>query len=365
MFNGSSLPSRDPLSCRSSGEAIPAIVGILLATALLAIVCRTVIPADQPPASRGEGPAASAPAESKKTAAKPSLKQALAELKVPPDWFNDTTPAWDTNKPWKEARLEVRRLLAIDDEAKVREAVKLTWLYAQKGDIGDGHELPMYLLMSGQYAWAIREYPKYLKTVAGKGPAHAYLCYASCLAHFGEYPQALGVANEALKDLPAPPWRLNAMGNIQNFLGDLHTEMGDTAKARAAYAEAIKSYLASDQPYGKHLIARNVAKVQTKVNLLTLQDLQNAKLRDGPYVGKSVGYTSSVDLEVTVTIKDGKIADVQVKHQEKLDLGATRTIPQRIVESNSLKVDAVTGATVTSQAIVDAAYQALKKAGLE
>ena len=130
----------------------------------------------------------------------PSLQQALADLKVPLDWIASTPVHWDTNKPWKDARLEIRRLLALDD-ASVRQGVKLTWLYAQKGDIGDGHELPMYLFMSGNYAWAMLEYPKYLKKVAGTGATHAYRCYASCLAHFGEYTQALHVIDEAMNDL--------------------------------------------------------------------------------------------------------------------------------------------------------------------
>ena len=76
----------------------------------------------------------------------PSLQPTLAQLKFPPDWIAATPIRWDTNKPWKDARLEVRRLLALED-AFVRQGVKLTWLYAQKGDIGDGHELSMYLFM--------------------------------------------------------------------------------------------------------------------------------------------------------------------------------------------------------------------------
>ncbi len=40
-------------------------------------------------------------------------------------------------------------------------------------------------------------------------------------------------------------------------------------------------------------------------------------------------------------------------------------VPQRIIARQSLKVDGITGATVTYDAIVDAALQALKKAGLK
>ena len=294
----------------------------------------------------------------------PSLPQALAQLKVPPDWITVTPIAWDTNKPWKDARLEIRRLLALED-ASVRQGVKLTWLYAQKGDIGDGHELPMYLFLSGHYDWATLEYPKHLKKVAGTGATHAYRCYASCLAHFGEYTQALHVLDEAMNDLPAKPWRIANTANLHDQYGDLYAKMGDLAKARQHYAEAIRLYPTSDQPYGRHLLPRYVAKVRTKLDLLDLQSLATARLRDGAYTGKALGYSDKKDLEVTVTIRAGKIADVNVKHEEKIDLNATRIVPRRIVEKQSVQVDGVTGATVTSQAIVEGAFKALKQAGLQ
>jgi len=294
----------------------------------------------------------------------PSLALALAQLKVPPDWIAATPIAWDTNKPWKDARLEIRRLLALDD-ASVRQGVKLTWLYAQKGDIGDGHELPMYLFMSGNYAWAAQEYPKHLKKVVGTGATHAYLCYASCLAHFGEDAQALHVLDEAMNDLPVKPWRIANTASIHNHSGDLYAKTGDLAKAREHYAEAIRLYPTSDQPYGRHLLPRYAAKVKTKLDLLTLQSLATTRLRDGAYTGRALGYSDKKDLEVTVTIRAGKISDVKVKHEEKIDLNATKIIPQRIVEKQSLQVDGVTGATVTSQAIVEGAFRALRQAGLQ
>ena len=294
----------------------------------------------------------------------PSLQQALADLKVPPDWFANTSVNWDTNKPWKDARLEIRRLLALD-EASVPEAVKLTWLYSQKGDIGDGHELPMYLFMSGNYAWATSEYPKFLKRVAHSGATHGYRCYASCLAHFREYQQALQVLDDALKDLPAAPWRISSMAGIQEQYGDICSKTGDLAKAREHYAEAMRLYPTSDQPYGRHLLPRNVTRVKAKVDLLAMQSLSTAKLRDGSYTGKAPGYSETSDVEVTLTIASGKITDVTVKHEEKIDLNATRIIPQRIIEKQSVQVDGVTGATVTSQAIVEGAFQAMTQAGLQ
>lgn len=292
-----------------------------------------------------------------------ALATALAQVKVPPDWFADTPVTWDTNQPWTDARLEIRRLLA-SDEAGVRQGVKLTWLYSQKGDIGDGHELPMYLFLSGNYAWALQEYHNYLKTAAGKGPTHAYLCLASCYAHFGEHEQALAVLQQALADLPPKPWRIANTANIHNHLGDIYARKGDPAKASEHYQQAIQIYPTSDQPYGRHLLHRHVAKVQTKLDLLALESLQAGQLRDGVYRGRSLGYADQQDVEITLTVRAGRMADLQVKHAEKIELNATQIVPQRILAQQTLKVDGVTGATVTSQAIIDGTFQALKQAGL-
>ena len=74
-----------------------------------------------------------------------ALDKALANLKIPPAWLADVRPRYDTSNPWKKARIEIRRLLGQNREAERREAIKLTWLYLQKNDIGNGHEYPMYL----------------------------------------------------------------------------------------------------------------------------------------------------------------------------------------------------------------------------
>lgn len=299
------------------------------------------------------------PAAAPRTAA-----EVVANLKVPPPWLASTPVTWNLNKPWKDGRLEIRRLLALD-EASIRQAVKLTWLYAQKGDIGDGHELPMYLFMSGNYDWALKEYPPYLNRQRGKGATHAYQCYASCLAHFGDYAAALKVLQEALNDLPPSPWRISSEANLHNQLGDLYGRMGDLAKARQEYAEAMRLFPLSNQPYGRHLLPRKVAQIKAKERLLTLDSLGTAPLRDGTYTANVWAYSDKTEMVVTLTVKGGRMTALDVKHEEKIELNATKIIPQRILEKQSLKVDAVTGATITSQAIVEGAYRALLKAGLK
>jgi fumarate reductase flavoprotein subunit len=292
---------------------------------------------------------------------KPSLKEALRKLKVPPGWFKTTKVGYDTRKPWKEARLEIRRLLGGDRES-ARQGMKLTYMYRRKGDIGDGHEFPMYLFLGGEYAWALKEYEKRLAP-APKGHTHEYLSLASCYTHFGEYARALKVLSVALQRLPAPPWHVARKADIHDHLGDVYAETGDAARAKRHYGEAVKLYPTSPQPYGRHLLPKRVAKVKTKLALLAYRNVRLDRLRDGQYRGTSLGYKG--DITATVTVRARKIADIDVRHKEDIEQGATKIVPERIIAARSLVVDGVTGATATSDAIVAATYEALKAAGLK
>ena len=313
--------------------------------------------------AEGKGQDPSAAPSSAEEAAVPSkrtsLKKALAELKVPPGWFKSVTVRYDTNKPWKEARLHIRKLLG---GGQAREAIKITYLYAAKGDMGDGHELPLYLFLGGEHVWALVQFEKRLSTKP-EGQTHDYLCLASCYAHFGEYRKALAVLDMALARLPKPPWRTAREADVHSHIGDIYAEMGGTARATKHYGKAIELYPASKQPWGRHLLKKQAARVQAKLDILSLQSLDLKKLPDGTYVGASLGYKG--DVKVTVTLQKGRIADIKVEHKEDIERNATKIVPQRIIEAQGLKVDAVTGATTTSNALIAATFEALKKAGLK
>jgi uncharacterized protein with FMN-binding domain len=291
----------------------------------------------------------------------PSLTEARSLLQVPPPWMAGVEIDYDTARPWKEARQEVRRLLAGGAEGR-RQAVKLTYTYAQKNDIGDGHEYPMYLFMGGEYCWALVEYETFL---AGKpeGHTHAYEALASCYRHFGEYEMALSTLNTAVSRLPESRWRIARRADLSDALGDLCAEAGDVRSARVHYARAVALYPTSDQPWSRELLAFQAAQVQRKVDMLDHGQISPAGLPDGTFTGVSRGYGGK-ELTVRLTLRDGRITDVSLDHEEKQDMDATTVIPQRILKAQTVKVDAVTGATVTSQAIVDAGFQALRTAGL-
>ena len=90
------------------------------------------------------------------------------------------------------------------------------------------------------------------------------------------------------------------------------------------------------------------------------------KFPAGTYTGKAPGKNGDVTVEVTLTadaIKEVKVTD----HQETAGIAdpAIEQVPAEIVDAQSLSVDMVSGATITSQAIVDAAKAALESAGVD
>jgi fumarate reductase flavoprotein subunit len=74
------------------------------------------------------------------------------------------------------------------------------------------------------------------------------------------------------------------------------------------------------------------------------------------------------DVTVEVTMDADNIYDVKVtKHQETEGIGtkAIEQVPPEIIEGNTTKVDTVSGATVTSNAIIEAVKAAIKDAGFD
>lgn len=90
---------------------------------------------------------------------------------------------------------------------------------------------------------------------------------------------------------------------------------------------------------------------------------QSSPYKDGTYEGSAEGYGGTVVMKVS--IKDGKIADVQNVSASGEDASywsmAKELIPQ-IKEAQDPNVDAVSGATYTSNGIKNAVKLALQKA---
>ena len=287
-------------------------------------------------------------------ASKPSLTQALAELKVPPPWLDAVPLDVNPSLPWNKAWDRIEELLMTADPADRRKAVKLAYVYQTNGKARDGMPAATYFL-AGEIAWALVEHQQLTNKDAG-----GWMRLASCYRHFGEHTQALAALDEALKHLADPPWRLYQEAQVHEARGDVLAIQGTRALAKAAYQKASGLYEAIPrQPPVQLSASRAATRVMAKLELLDRDALKAARLRDGTFAATVFGYTDNI--RASVTVRNARIADVKLDHREKADLGARTILPERIIEKQSVEVDGVTGATVTSQAIKSAVFQALKQ----
>ena len=89
--------------------------------------------------------------------------------------------------------------------------------------------------------------------------------------------------------------------------------------------------------------------------------ISHANLKNGIYEGTAKN--GPVKVKVMVEISDQKITDIDlIEHRTWKGGAAEDVIPYRIIEAQSTKVDAVSGATMSSVAIMNAVEDAVQKA---
>jgi len=138
--------------------------------------------------------------------------------------------------------------------------------------------------------------------------------------------------------------------------GDACRSAGRTEEAIQYYQKVLQSSAARNEEYLRRFHGRAKESIEA-VRLLEQADPK--QVADGAYAATTTGYAGP--LEVKVTVAGGRIESVRVaKHREKQFYSALKDIPQQIVTKQSVEgIDAISGATVTSQAIVNAAAKAL------
>jgi uncharacterized protein with FMN-binding domain len=138
--------------------------------------------------------------------------------------------------------------------------------------------------------------------------------------------------------------------------------------------EQVKRQLPSYQRSHQELVNQergnklsdHIVALDTMVTAIT-KEMENAeavslkRLRDGAFEGESPAFNGPVG--VSVSVQGGKLSDIKVTRQaEKRCFNALQSLPAQILKQQSLEVDGVTGATVTSLAIKNAVRDAARKA---
>ncbi|MFO1001675.1 MAG: FMN-binding protein [Planctomycetaceae bacterium] len=210
---------------------------------------------------------------------------------------------------------------------------------------------------------------------AGNRP-QAGLHLANCYWQLGSKPMALAM----LKSMSSKPYGaiklLGDLGETRDALemaerfsktgeacvcflyaGDACRVAGRLKEAEDYYRKAITAIKPdeAEKPHRK----RDKARAESSLTAIEFYTLDPKQAKDGTYTSSSIGYEAEVKVEVVV--KNGRIEDVRVvQHREKQFYSSIADTPKKILSRQSFKdVDATTGATITSEAIINATAKAL------
>lgn len=117
------------------------------------------------------------------------------------------------------------------------------------------------------------------------------------------------------------------------------------------------------KPDTKQLEKKKAEKKKEQVKTLSYDGPENG-YEDGTYYGSASGYGGTI--QVSVTITDGKITGVNIVSaagETPSFLAQAKAVCGRIVSAQSPNVDVVSGATYSSNGIINATIAALKQAG--
>jgi len=169
-----------------------------------------------------------------------------------------------------------------------------------------------------------------------------------------ENTEVLNTKNEPIPNLYATGELI-----IGNFINNEYPSTGSVV-ATAIYSGKIAADSASQgitRKYNSDVVKTD--EVKDNVSL----EKSDTKYKDGVYSGESKGMNDMIKVEVTV--KDSVISEVKVlSHSETAGISdpALKDIPEKIVQTNSPDVDVVSGATRTSNGIIEAVKIALESA---
>ncbi len=167
----------------------------------------------------------------------------------------------------------------------------------------------------------------------------------------GNYQSAVKLADSFKKGGSTNP-------QIDMFLGDALRHNGQISPSIAAYGRVISSSAFKNENYEKKLKARARESIEA-IRLLSASNVAN--VRDGAFRSTSTGYVSAVEVEVQVV--SGRLTSVEVvRHSEKQFYSSIEDTTSQIMKLQSVQgIDGTTGATITAQAIINAAAKALAK----
>jgi uncharacterized protein with FMN-binding domain len=175
------------------------------------------------------------------------------------------------------------------------------------------------------------------------------------LSDMGETDRALAMAKSAAQG-SAADW-------AYLYAGDACRVAGRHKEALTMY-EKVLTVPATGKQKGR--IERSHQRARANMEAIKLFELLDLRrVPDGTYRNSSMGYEAQVHVEVVV--RSGRIENVRVTdHREKQYYSSITDTCQKIIAKQRVTgIDATSGATITSEAIINATAKALAEAGTD
>ncbi len=102
-----------------------------------------------------------------------------------------------------------------------------------------------------------------------------------------------------------------------------------------------------------------VIRMNSQVKSFDRSEVDVSQVKDGIYEGRSE--TDMVKVDVRVTVSNGDISDIEIVKHECGKEKIANVIVKDMIEKDDVEVDAVSGATFSSEVIKDAVRNALRK----
>ena len=102
-----------------------------------------------------------------------------------------------------------------------------------------------------------------------------------------------------------------------------------------------------------------VIRMNSQVKSFDRSEVDVSQVKDGIYEGRSE--TDMVKVDVRVTVSNGYISDIEIVRHECGKGKIANVIVEDMIEKDDVEVDAVSGATFSSEVIKDAVRNALRK----
>lgn len=355
-------------------------------------------PAARAPAALGPAKAGTASSPVRSRAEVESLIEQMG--RAPPDWW-DSTPlnypqtldlTWP-EKPagdWNNQKNVGQYLWDViqPNEHKWREGVRFVHFLLEQHQ-GDREKAGRDMFYLGRlYYLLLQDYARaafwWRKAGVEQGPNRPESVFlADCYWKLGSKPMALEYLNRMSRSaIPiAAVKQLADMGETRTavqiaeaaarggFADLAYLYAGDAYRIEGQFDQAIGYYdkVLKIEPRGNEGEVNRIKRAQTRarMNIAAIRvfdKLDLTRIPAGTYRGAAPAYAG--DLQVEVTVQAGRLQDVKVvQHQEKQYYAAMTETPRKILQKQGLQgVDATTGATITSEAIINATAQALGSA---